>query len=795
VNKRLALALAIIGGLALAWWGSKTPEPLSPQAPAQQFSAGRAMVDDRVIARVPHPVGSAANAVVRDYLVGRMQAMGLEPELQRTLAVQRSPRSPEPYVLGATVENIVGVLPGRDRAAPALALMAHYDSVPASPGAADDAAGVSSALEVMRLLKARGTPARDVVLVITDGEEAGLLGAVGFFRDDPLARHIGFVINMESRGGGGQVQMFQTGPENGQAIALFQRTAAGPAASSLTGYIYEHMPNDTDFTVSKAAGITGLNFAFLGRQFDYHAPSSTSDALDQGSVQHMGEEIAPTALALAFEPALPGKAANLVYSNALGGYMLAYPAWGGWVPLALAAGLIVIGAWRGRRSFAGVDLARGVGAAVYVALLAVAVLHFARRLTGAEFGFLEQRVLLAQANRWELALLLLAAGAVLYAASIAGRGRSRIEAILLPLLAGGAASAFGLDMLGLEIGGAGAVVGLLTFGRPAGVAGSWTGLLGVALVAGIAAQVLAPATGFLIAWPLVIAALGGALSGMGAVRPPWATFALGLLGLVGVGWVLIFAHGAYLGLDLVELLALPAWLAALMLWPLGQTEEDEGGPRGLALTLLVLGVLATTVVRIANPWSERHPRATIVTYAVDLDHGRASRISATPDLPPWAEKVLRADGGHPAQVRIPILGRRALWAADAMPIPAAGPTATLTRRADGSLALKVVPPPGSRTLNLDLRSGAALSDTTIDGRPIKLFDKPGQWSRLRLEAVPEGVTIGFKAPGPGQIEARYASVTEAWPAAARPLPARDKATMAFDISDSTTVYGARRLTW
>jgi hypothetical protein len=250
VNKRLALAIAVIGGLALAWWGSKTPTPLGPQAPAQAFSAGRAMVDDRVIARVPHPVGSAANAAVRDYLVGRMRVLGLDPQVQRTLAFQRSPRSPEPFLMGATVENIVGVLPGRDRAAPALAILAHYDSVPASPGAADDAAGVSSALEILRMVKARGAPARDIVLVITDGEEAGLLGAVGFFRDHPLARRIAFVINLESRGGGGQTQMFQTGPDNGQVIDLFQRTAVGPTASSLTGYIYEHMPNDTVKSVS-----------------------------------------------------------------------------------------------------------------------------------------------------------------------------------------------------------------------------------------------------------------------------------------------------------------------------------------------------------------------------------------------------------------------------------------------------------------------------------------------------------------------------------------------------------------
>nr|QQZ51290.1 hypothetical protein JKL49_09545 [Phenylobacterium glaciei] len=36
-------------------------------------------------------------------------------------------------MIGGVVENLIGVLPGKDRKAPALALMAHYDSVPGSP--------------------------------------------------------------------------------------------------------------------------------------------------------------------------------------------------------------------------------------------------------------------------------------------------------------------------------------------------------------------------------------------------------------------------------------------------------------------------------------------------------------------------------------------------------------------------------------------------------------------------------------------------------------------------------------
>nr|QQZ51291.1 hypothetical protein JKL49_09550 [Phenylobacterium glaciei] len=73
--------MAIVFGVALlaAAVANMTPKPLGVDAPAGVFSAGRAMVDDRVIAKVPHPVGSPANYAVRNYLVGRMTQLGLAP--------------------------------------------------------------------------------------------------------------------------------------------------------------------------------------------------------------------------------------------------------------------------------------------------------------------------------------------------------------------------------------------------------------------------------------------------------------------------------------------------------------------------------------------------------------------------------------------------------------------------------------------------------------------------------------------------------------------------------------------
>ena len=57
----------------------------------------------------------------------------------------------------------------------------HYDSVPTSFGASHDGLGISVMLETLRTLKARVELRNDVVLLFSDGEEIGLLGAKAFF--------------------------------------------------------------------------------------------------------------------------------------------------------------------------------------------------------------------------------------------------------------------------------------------------------------------------------------------------------------------------------------------------------------------------------------------------------------------------------------------------------------------------------------------------------------------------------------------------------------------------------------
>ncbi len=795
MGRLLALAAALIAATLIAWASEKTPGPRAAGAPAGAFSAQRAMADVRGIASVPHPIGSTANHGARDYLLRRMVTLGLSPAVHQGAGFFSRESGGNLYVNGGAVENVIGVLPGRDRAAPALALMAHYDSVPGSPGAADDAAGVAAMLETVRAIKARGVPARDVIVLITDGEEAGLLGADAFFKRDPMAKRVGFLINAEARGGGGRAQMFQTGLASGGAVAMVKANGLNPQASSLTGYIYERMPNDTDFTISRKAGVDGLNYAFIGRQFDYHSASSTPEHLDQGTLQDMGQQVLANAATVAFAAALPAKTPNPVFSQLLGGVTLAYPPTMGWVVLAVAALLAGLGVSRARRieAYPLTDVARGAGAAVFAVIGAAAVLHFARRATGADYGFLEQRFLLAQVTRWEAALVLLGLGFLIFAAAELARGRRSVA--ILPLLAGLGSCAFGgLDRVGLGLGVAAAVLAVIAYGRPVSRAGAWSGVLLLGFTLAVAAQVLAPPAAFILAWPLALASLAAAASAMGARKDVAALSLLAVLAALGLGWAGGFAHATYLSLDIVELLAMPILLAAFLIWPLAQPEEGAPPARLVGPLLLTAGVAGLLLVRFAHPYDARHPDLTYVGYQVDQDAGRAWRISASPTLPKWSESVLR-DGGGAIVKLTHWTFRNPVDAAPAPFVQEASPTLTLVTEPDGRLRLHAVPPPGARELRLQLSANTAATLEEISGIPTRLPLKPGGETRVGWTAAPGGVDLVIRPGGPGAIDVGYAATLERWPAGVTPLPRRPAEVMAFDTSGSTFVVGRRRFSW
>jgi len=582
--------------------------------------------------------------------------------------------------------------------------------------------------------------------------------------------------------------MFETARDDGADIALYRRTAASPVSNALTVLVYRRMPNDTDFTVALAHGLRGFNYAFIGRQFDYHSPSSTPAALDIGALQHMGAQVLPTALALANGP-LPGPAPDVVYANLMGDLTAAYPPAFGWVPLIAAAGLIAVGAARAARmgQLAALDIARGAGASLYAFAVCGALLMLARQATGFGAGWIPYRPLLARFPLFEAMMLAAGLGGVLAAAVFSAQGRSRAPAAGLALVAGLGAGVTGggLDVAALVLGAVGAVAGAFSFGAPARLPGAWTGLLIVALVAGVAVQALAPTAGAVITWPLLAAAVAAALVAAGARRGVASLGVAALLAALILAWLGGLFHQLLQGLDLPLLAAAPAWLAALAIWPLAfPGVEDRGAlwpPVGVILVSLVLAL----TLRLTDPWTPRHPNAVEPLYVVAPADGRAWRASV---LPPdrWTLGVLKGGGGALVKLNLPF-ERHPLAAVPAPPVPATPPAVTRTPGPDGAVTLTARPHPGAARLWIAIRSPDAIEGASVDGRPADLRIPAGTWGRIEW-AGPEGFTLTFHPRDPAKVVVATGELFDRW-LAATPLPPLPPSDQLWDLGGSTLVIG------
>ena len=276
--------LAIL--LAVSWVASSRtglPRPVPANAPDTAFSSSRAMSTLIEIATDAHPPGSPEHARVREFLLERLRSLGLEPEVQTTTAlIQRPTRA-----RAATVRNIVVRIPGTDPTGGVL-MTAHYDGREISVAAADDGSGVVSILEAVRAIGAGEQLRNDLIVLITDAEELGLLGARAFVDEHPWMEDVSLVLSFEMRGSAGPSLMFETNDQNGWVVRALDAFDAYPSANSLAFEVYQRMPNDTDFTPFKEAGKQGLNFAAIGNGHVYHQEYDKPESLSESTLQHHG---------------------------------------------------------------------------------------------------------------------------------------------------------------------------------------------------------------------------------------------------------------------------------------------------------------------------------------------------------------------------------------------------------------------------------------------------------------------------------------------------------------------------
>jgi hypothetical protein len=330
------LAGLVILTVVIAVTPFDAPPPRPASAPAAEFSSARAMDLLREIAARPRPIGSQRAASVRDFIYERLRGLDLGPHIQTAEVVSAG----DPRVAGV-VHNVAGRLPGRDTSR-ALLLMAHYDSVPTAPGAADNGSGVAALLEVARALRSGPPPKNDVIFLFTDGEERGLLGAQAFLRDDSWAFGTAVALDFDNAGSSSPALAYEVSPGDGVLVQqLIDSTR--PYTSSLMYEVSRRQPIVSDYRAFLRRGVPGMSFGMLDGPGYYHTAYDSLANFREAGLQHEGESALALARRLGGADLWHVHAPDLVAFDVVGGNAVYYPVtWA--VPICVVAAVLCVAA-------------------------------------------------------------------------------------------------------------------------------------------------------------------------------------------------------------------------------------------------------------------------------------------------------------------------------------------------------------------------------------------------------------------------------------------------------------------
>ena len=346
----IAALLGLVAGLSVLILPSPAPTTADPTT----FSAERAMTSINRLADEPHSVlRREAHDRARDDVVGMFTDLGYTPTVHSDPLFDLSnpedkenfetlPAELQTEVKDAPAETIVVDVPGKSERT--MALMAHYDSstveededgvvrkIPGnSYGASDDGYGVAAIVETLRAIKAEGRqPENSLKIVITDGEEVGLVGARNEMRHHRADyENVDLVLNLEARGTSGPALMFETSSNNSAVAAYFLSHVKQPVAGSLFPSLYARMPNTTDMAAFIPEGFTVLNIAAIGDAEHYHHPTDAPRYVDHSTLQHYGDQVLDLTRAWAFDGQAPTLTADgdLHFFQLWRGLTVRYPA-------------------------------------------------------------------------------------------------------------------------------------------------------------------------------------------------------------------------------------------------------------------------------------------------------------------------------------------------------------------------------------------------------------------------------------------------------------------------------------
>ncbi|KAG8227857.1 hypothetical protein J437_LFUL006481, partial [Ladona fulva] len=194
------------------------------------------------------------------------------------------------------IQNIVVKLESITNSSSSLLINCHYDTVPVSPGASDDAVNCMIMIEILRALSDPNAPQlqHNVIFLFNGNEESQLQGSHAFITQHEWAKEVKAFINLEAAGAGAKELLFQSGPGNSWLIKAYAQSVPYPNGNSIVQEIFQSgfIPSETDFRIFRDFGnIPGLDFAYTRNGYVYHTKYDDKDRIPMGTVQHTGSNI------------------------------------------------------------------------------------------------------------------------------------------------------------------------------------------------------------------------------------------------------------------------------------------------------------------------------------------------------------------------------------------------------------------------------------------------------------------------------------------------------------------------
>ncbi len=740
------VAVALIVGAALLSVTSITTPAVGGLPDGATFDINRTLDSLRVIAAEPRPMGSPGIAATRAYLIGEIQALGLEPDIQ---IIDHTLEAPN-MVSFATATNIAVRLPGSSSTG-AVLIGAHYDSVATTVGASDCGGCAAVVLEVLRALAAAPPLLNDVIFLWVDGEEV-MRSSQAWVDSHPWAADVRAAINMEAMGATGSSQIYVHGDQSGWMLDEAFNTLPHPRGFSFVNeLVWATGTGGSDLDQYLQRADVGIGFGYFGASYVYHSPTDNLDSLDPQTLQQQGENVLTLATRIANAPLDPVRTEpNPIYFNLVGDVMVRYPA-ALVVPLAIAAavvliGVIAVGSRRKKLSWL------GVLAMIPIYLIVLIVIILAAAAVWSALRLLDPRL-----HVFLIAITYQAEGYLIV-----------LTTLIIALFSGAALVLkrwFKPDTLLVG------ALGLLTV----------LGLVTAFVLPGVSHLFVIPALITLVAW-LFLGKRGGVARAV-------------VLTVVGIAVVVIDAPFLYFMSAIyggrAELLAgapmipiLTAVAAVPLVLALLPQFEWISGKRGLVpLGALIVFAAALVVVQANGNFSEAHPKPNLIVYEYDTVTQEASWVTFADTIngrtgasliDPYTAQFIGDDASNAVEIHDAAwwgfalfpghsFGYRASAPAADLPAPTVELLETMLNGAERRLRLQVNTLSGADTLEVQLSSTGVFESASVNGIPISteiMLHEAEGFVDIMCFTIPEsGLTIDLSTAAAEPVEIKIAQVS------------------------------------